>query len=303
MRITHAFVALGLLTGCYATHQRRDDRDAGLRADASLGLLDTALLRVDAPFVRPDAPLSPSCAPRPLDVACTDTGTMMIPVGRPYELPVHFGDGRTCFCGEELECAATVSDDVLSLETRMCAELLCDGCFPYVDGRCSLPPMAQGRYRVRVNGVESFELEVSDATPAIGPVDQCVRPPVDSFGCGFDFSPVPQPADELCHAPVALAGQPIPVDVRTFCLPCGALWGPCQVVRTATSVRVIPSRVLSSCDVDCGMECADSTTVCTIPPLEPGTYQLSVDGLDLSSLFTVGDALRDGRVCVSIPED
>jgi len=296
-------LAMLAFAGCYATHQRSGDRGAGARADASIALLDAALLRVDAPFMRPDAAFPASCAPRALDVACTDTGTMRIPVGRPYELPVRFGDGRTCFCGEELECAASVSGRELSLDTRMCAELLCDGCFPYVEGRCSLPPMDAGVYRVLVNGTASFELEVSDATPAIGPVDLCVRPPLDTLGCGFELAPVAQPADELCHAPVARTGEPIAVDVRTFCLPCGALWGPCQVIRTATSVRVIPFRVTSSCDVDCGMECTDSTTVCTIPPLEPGKYELSVDGLDQISLFTVSDEPRDGRVCVSVPED
>lgn len=305
MRRLLAVLTLLPTMGCYATHGRFDDRDSEPRPRRDTGTpdVDAAVVRVDAPFVRPDATFPPSCGPRALDVACTDTGTMMIPVGVPYSLPVHFGDGRTCFCGEELECAASVIGRELSLETRMCAELLCDGCFPYVTGSCELPPMEEGTYRVLVNGASSFDLEVSDATPAIGPVDQCVRPPVDPLGCGWEFAPTPQPVDELCHPPVVLAGQPISVDVRTFCLPCGALWGPCQVIRTASSVRVIPFRVTSSCDVDCGMDCSDSTTVCTIPPLEPGKYQLSVDGLDQISLFTVGDELRDGRVCVSVPED
>lgn len=304
MRWLLAVLALVPTVGCYVTHQRSDELDSAARprVDAS-ATGDASIPRMDAAFVRPDAAFPPSCSPRALDVACTDTGTMMIPVGRPYELPVRFGDGRTCFCGEELACAATVRGRELRLDSVMCAELLCDGCFPYVEGRCSLPPMEEGTYRVVVNGMTSFELEVSDATPVIGPVDQCVRAPVDTIGCGWEFSPSAQSADELCHAPVARVGEPIAVDVRTFCLPCGALWGPCQVIRTATSVRVIPFRVTSSCDVDCDTECSDSTTVCTIPPLEPGKYELRVDGLDQTSLFTVSDEPRDGRVCVSVPED
>jgi hypothetical protein len=294
-------VSLVATTGCYASHERggaspdASARDAGRAPDASRP--------VDALIVRPDATLPPSCGPRALDVACTDTGTMMIPVGRPHALPVHFGDGRGCFCGETLACAASVVGGELHLETAMCAELLCDGCFPYVDGTCPLPPMAEGSYRVRVNGLEAFDLLVSDATPAIGPVDQCVRPPSDALGCGYDYAPVAQPADELCHDAAAPAGRPIAVEVRSFCLPCGALWGPCQVIRTAQTVRVIPFRVTTRCDVDCPAECAESTTVCTIPPLEPGEYDVSVDGLEVSTRLVVGDEPRPGRVCQSRPED
>jgi hypothetical protein len=100
-----------------------------------------------------------------------------------------------------------------------------------------------------------------------------------------------------------LADQPVTVDVRTFCLPCGALWGPCQVIRTAHTVRVIPFRVASRCDVDCPAECNESTTVCTIPPLEPGEYDVSVDGLERSTRLVVGDTPRPGRVCQSLAED
>lgn len=305
-RLIVAF-AFSAFTGCYATHARGgvEGRDAGARLhDGSIVRDDAARARVDAPFVSPDAAFDPSCSARPIDVACTNTGTGFVPVGVPYALPVLFGDGRSCFCGEALACSATVSGNVLSLETRVCADLLCDGCFPYVEGTCALPPMAEGNYRVLVNGAPSLELVVSDATPAIGPVDACITTPVDPSACGWDLDTTTAlEADELCHPPLAPTGAPIPIDVRSFCLPCGSLWGPCRVERTATSVRVSPTIVASRCDVDCGEDCSDSTTVCTIPPLEPGKYQLSVDGLDQVSLFTVGDATSEARVCVSTPED
>ncbi|MBN8612076.1 MAG: hypothetical protein J0L92_15890 [Deltaproteobacteria bacterium] len=301
-------VALAISTaatsmGCYASHARIDGRDVGTRVDASVARVDATTIAIDAPLVSPDAWLDPSCSPRPLDVACTDTGTGFVPVGVPYALPVRFGDGSTCFCGEAIACAATVSGRDLLLETRMCADLLCDGCFPYVEGTCALPPLDEGRYRVLVNGAPSFELDASNATPAIGPVDACLRPPVDEHACGWELAPSVLEADELCHPPLARAGEPIAVEVHSFCLPCGSIWGPCTVTRTATSIHVSPTIVSSRCDVDCETDCLDRTTVCTIPPLEPGKYQLSVDGLDQISLFTAGDETREGRVCVSVSED
>ncbi len=307
MRWLVVVFALALLTGCYATHVRGrvDGSDGGVRStDGSILRDDAARVGVDAPFVSPDAAFDPFCSPRPLEVVCTDTGTGFVPVGVPYALPVRFGDGRSCFCGEAIVCSATVRGNEISLDTRMCADLLCDGCFPYVEGTCALPPMDEGNYRVLVNGAPSLGLFVSDATPAIGPVDHCVRPPVDPSACGWDLATtVALEADELCHPPVARAGEPIAVDVRTFCLPCGSLWGPCRVERTATSVHVSPTLVTSRCDVDCEEECSDATTVCTIPPLEQGKYQLSIEGLDTISLFTVGDETSEARACVSTPED
>lgn len=302
-------VAFGLatVTGCYATHVRGgvEARDTGvLPVDGSAVREDAARFGVDAPFVRPDAAFDPSCSARPIDVACTDTGTGFVPVGVPYELPVLFGDGRSCFCGEAIACSATVRGNEISLETRMCADLLCDGCFPYVEGTCALPPMNEGSYRVLVNGAPSLELFVSDATPAIGPVDACLTTPIDPFACGWDLdTAVAFEVDELCYPPVVRAGEPAPLEVHTFCLPCGSLWGPCRVERTATSVHVAPLLVTSRCDVDCEEECSDARTVCTIPPLEPGKYQLSVEGLDTISLFTVGDETSEARACVSTPED
>jgi hypothetical protein len=288
------------LAGCYATHVRGGSSASDASVDAT-ARADTRA--VDAPSSPIDSPLPASCGARPLDVACTDTGTGYVPVGQPYELPVYFGHGHGCFCGEELRCTASVVGSELHLESAMCAELLCDGCFPFVEGRCALPPMAEGVYRVRVNGVESFELVVSDATPITGPVDACVRTPLDTFSCGFAYDPAMLPPDEVCHDAVARAGQPIPVEVRSFCMPCGAFWGPCVVTRTAGEIFVFSQHQQSLCDIDCTDECSESVGTCEIPPLPPGEYTVRGDGLGTTQLVVTDGELRPGRACASRPED
>ncbi|MCC6875675.1 MAG: hypothetical protein IT378_15315 [Sandaracinaceae bacterium] len=294
-----------LLAGCYVAHGL--ELDASGRADA--GRRDAG--RRDA-YVPPiaasplDAGLPPSCSPRPLDIACTDTETSFVPTNVPYDLPVYFGDGEGgCFCGETLACRASVDANIIALDTAICAEALCDACFPYVQGHCRLPPLAEGDYRVRVNGVEAFPLAVSDAQPAIGPVDQCRRPPDDPHGCGNQADPHALIPDEACHPNEAIAGLPIPITLRNFCFPCGSLWGPCQVIRTARTVRVIPWATTSSCDIDCIPGCFEGGTSCAIPPLEPGEYSLSVDGLPGTSRLLVSDGgiTRPGQSCLSVPED
>lgn len=252
-------------------------------------------------------PLPPSCGPAPLDYACTRTETGLIPVGVAHDLPVYFGDGQRCYCGEQVRCDARLAPDgAIDLSTSMCAEFLCDGCFPTVEGSCRLPPLAAGFYDVRVNGALAFQLEASNASPAIGPVDRCQTYPRDSLSCGWWWPPAPEPTSQICHPAEVTSGAPIYVSVTDFCLACGAVIGPCQVTRTASSIHVSPTSMSSQCDVDCAAICNLGEQVCVIPPLEAGEYTVTLEGLPgATTLFVYepGVSPGPGTACNSLPED
>jgi hypothetical protein len=221
-------------------------------------------------------------------------------------LPVYFGDGSGCFCGEQIRCTGVAEEDgILELRSYECSELLCDGCFPFVVGECELPPLGEGTWQVRVNGSDAFELTVSDAVPAVGPVDRCATVPVDGFGCGYGWPPRPEPVDQICAANEPVSGQPVPVHVTDFCLGCGSVLA-CDVTRTASSIRVAPRVTGTFCDVDCLEPCQLGETTCFIPPLEVGSYEVSVEGLDGSipiHVVEAGGIPRPGDACLSVPED
>lgn len=257
---------------------------------------------------RPDAgPIPPSCVEASVDFACTDTGNGSVPVGVSSLLPVYFGDGMGCFCGEQIRCSGVATEDgVLELTSYECSELLCDGCFPFVRGECELPPLSEGIWHVRVNGADAFELRASDAVPGVGPVDRCATVPRDTVGCGLGWPPRPEPVDQICVANEPVAGQPIAVHVTDFCHGCGDSSGPCEVTRTANTIHVQPLVLPTVCDIDCLEPCSFDESTCFIGPLEAGTYEVTVDGLDGSLPIHVVDAgsvPRPGDGCISVPED
>lgn len=300
-----AFAVLSSIatTSCYLVHGLGGDPP--VTRDAGPTPLPPPLS--DAGTPPPPPPPPPGCVPAAADFACSDTGTGFVPVGTPYELPVYFGDGERCWCGEQLHCVASITaPGVLDLSTYECAEFLCDGCFPFVQGHCPLPPLTEGRWHVRMNGLSVFDLEASNATPGVGPVDVCRTHPRDSLSCGWEWGPMDEPTDQICHPIEAVEGQPIPVSITDFCHSCGELWGPCTVTRTANQIDVRPSSVWSSCDVDCPVECALDETLCMIPPLEPGEYTISLSSLPSTTRLLVspaGSTPRPGTACNSIDED
>lgn len=302
--------AAALLQGCFLFHGTGDPPRPTPGPDAG-GPIPVGPDAGRPPPPRRDAgippPPPPGCVPRALDFACTDTGNGAVPVGAPYALPIALGGDGACFCGEQLECtAAIVGPGQLALRTVMCAEILCDGCFPFVQATCALPPLEEGVWHVTVNDRDALELTVSDATPGVGPVDVCsTRAPDASTSCAPVWSPLAEPVDQLCVPGVAPPGTPIAVELTDFCLGCGMSVGSCDVIRTANDLRVVPRSLPPSCDIDCGAECSLAESRCVIPPLEEGEYTLHVDGLPgvLTLAIDEGVPPGPGRSCLSIPED
>jgi hypothetical protein len=301
--------AIVLLSGCYLDHGLDDPPPPA--SDGGTGTEPPTEFDAGPPPVEPpyfDAgPIPEGCVPAPLDFACTRTETGMIPVGVAHDLPVYFGDVDRCYCGEQIRCEAHLAPDgAIELYTSMCSEFLCDGCFPHVEGSCRLPPLAAGIYDVRVLGDNSFRIEVSDATPVIGPIDHCSRYPRDSISCGWQWPPSPEQTDQLCVPAEVTAGSPIYARVDDFCAHCGMIDGPCRVTRTASSIHVQPMSLASSCDVDCTDECSLEQITCVIPPLEAGTYTVTLEGIPGAATMVVHDpgvSPGPGNSCVSVPED
>ncbi|MCA9610117.1 MAG: hypothetical protein KC619_31185 [Myxococcales bacterium] len=308
--------AATLLAGCFLFHGSPEPTPTPTpTADAGGSPVDAGAL---PPPTRRDAggptrppppppPPPPGCEPHDLGMACTDTGNGAVPVGVTYELPVAFGGPGECWCGEQIECAGEiVGPGQLALSSFVCVELLCDGCFPYVQGTCTLPPLDEGDWHVTMNGRDAFDLRVTDETPAIGPIDACVTPAGEPlFGCPLSWNPRPEPVDQICIPGTIPPGVPTAVEVTDFCLQCGFTLGSCEVVRTANTVRVVPTGHPPSCDIDCGIDCTPTESRCFLPPLEEGVYTVTIDGLQGALTLTVDEGVPPGPAtsCLSVPED
>lgn len=253
-----------------------------------------------------DSGTLPACPPTTIDFSCTDTGTGMVPVGVPYELPIGLGGTDECFCGEQLECVATIEGPGrLALRTVMCSELLCDGCFHYLRGSCWLPPLSEGTWHVTVNDEDATDLVVSDATPGAGPVDRCLSTSEAPSTCPVTWGSFAEPVDQICVPTRAPAWTPIPIDVTDFCLACGNAWGSCDTVVTANEVRVFPRSLPPECDIDCPERCTLGETRCFVPPLADGVYTVQIDGLPGVAVVMVGESPlpSSSLTCLSLPED
>lgn len=306
--------AATLLPGCFLFHGSGEPPpmpgyDAGIPTPAADAATPPPSRRDAGPPMPPPPPPPPppGCEPHDIGLACTDTGNGAVPVGVTYDLPVAFGGPDECWCGESIECAGEiVGPGQLALNSFLCAELLCDGCFPYVRGTCTLPPLDEGTWHVTLNGRDAFDLRVTDATPGVGPVDACVTPAGEPlFGCPLAWSPLPEPVDQICLPAVVPPGVPTAVDVTDFCLECGYTLGSCEVIRTANELHVVPTGIPPSCDIDCGVACTLTESRCFLPPLEEGDYRITVEGLPGGLPLRVDEGFPPGPAtnCLSIPED
>jgi len=210
-----------------------------------------------------------------LSRACV-LGTGVVPAEVPHSLEVAVEGG--CFCGEVLVCDVSVGPGVIDLTSTECiGPYACDECFPSVAGTCELPPLAEGTYRVRVNGTEAFDLPVSFAVPAVA-VSRCwtLAPPVD----GGLFCDWPGPGlDELaqiCHTESARPGESVEITVVDTCASCFDVAGACMVQLSGFSLEVSPLERHCDCPT-CGVcedICERLEMRCTTPPLPPGDYDV-----------------------------
>ena len=239
---------------------------AGRCEDASVG--------TDADLPTPDAG---SCGSRPIEVVCFDH----VAAGRGTTVEVTLdptGDER--FCGQGISCTPerVGASSVLALRTALCPETpICRACESAPIAARTLPPLAEGPMRVRVNGENAFDLTVTPADVLPERADECVRTAqVDS--CGAVFEPALLESDRACHAGWALPGSRVAIRVEYACGGCQQI-GPCTVTVLDSTVIVRPTRMPRSCEIACDPVCIHTEHVCVTPPLREGLYAVSVQGL------------------------
>ncbi len=223
------------------------------------------------------------CEDRPLDALCDYSH---VTAGVRQDLPVLFGapSGDECFCPELLQCEATIVEDgVLELRTQICREpgFACEACMPFVEGRCSLPPLTEGTWRVTMDGASAFELAVAspDVLPEWG--RSCDTPAnAATDGCGTLWPPRDARPGSVCHQGDAYTNERVAIEVTHDCPPCNAPAGPCEVTIFDDVIRVETSTLDPACDIACPPACFPRTDTCLTPALPEGLWRVQVAGLE-----------------------
>jgi hypothetical protein len=224
----------------------------------------------------------------------------------PQTLEVLIGGADECYCGEAIDCVARPGDEpfTLAIDAGLCSDgALCDGCFPYVEGTCALPPLEPGTWRVDVNGHPGLELQVLE--PGILPERgaECISPAiVDDPSCSIIWPPATNLHDQVCHPQAVFTGSRAEIEVTTNCGSCGESAGPCEVEMFDDVIRVRPSTAYSGCDVDCPAICMPRTDVCTTPPLPEGTWRVLVEGtvdFETTIVSTADPGFAPDEICTA----
>ena len=288
------------LSGCFGSHGNERAADAGPRADSGFET-DGAAPPLDAG----PGPHPVDAGPFPSDggLTCSDdraTLTCLSHVSAGTEARVGIvlgGDGR-CFCGESVGCIAERGPDrTLSIRTAVCAgAILCDACFPFLEGQCVLPALEEGAWSVEINGRYAYSLDVLPAGVAPERGEVCIRSAADDHCGGPPNDPVV--VDTVCHPSGAFAGERIPIRISDSCGGCGVTAGPCVAETFDDVIHVSPTRIEADCDADCAAVCEPEEHLCWTPPLEAGTYRVIVDGIDgYEPTITVGGGGDPTEVC------
>lgn len=215
--------------------------------------------------------------PARIDRACVPGDSGFAPVGSPFHLEVAV-DG--CFCEGAVYCDARIAEPgVLALRTSQCPDAAdCDECIPTLTASCAIPPLAEGRWEVRVNGAPGFDLEARPGAPGLVGRRVCydVAPVVEgSLVCpwpgGFSAS-----STEVCHPTESRPGVPIAIRVADTCASCFDVEGSCEVSVSLNDIVVAPTTRSCDCPVcgACAEVCQRQEVTCHTPPLEPGTYSV-----------------------------
>lgn len=287
-----------ILGGCFGSHDPPGERprpDAMVTTDG--GTTDAATLDASLP-----PPMCPAHVP---DRVCVLEDTGAVPPGVPYSLPIAV---EGCYCSETFTCAAAITaPNVLSLSIGLCPSLAdCDGCVPTIEGRCELPPLTEGNWRVLVNGAPSFDLPVAVPTPGFVARPVCfvpAPPPEPAYDCEWPGTFFTAPAT-VCHPAAAPAGQSVTIRVAHECAECFDVAGACTVAIEADRIVVQPTERQCGC-ATCGAcpdVCFRLETTCRTPPLSPGRYQVDVLGLPGGGGATIevtADGTMGGEICGS----
>ncbi|RLB48510.1 MAG: hypothetical protein DRJ42_23025 [Deltaproteobacteria bacterium] len=214
-------------------------------------------------------------------------GGMALPADEAFDLPVSI-DGA-CFCGEQVVCEVNMmfpgtGPALIDLTTSICdGSLLCDGCYPHVDGLCRVPALPAGDYRVRLNGEEGFLLSLPVwRTDSEEQVCFTPAPPVsDHLFCPWETTSIVDVA-QLCVPPEVFANTSSVVTVTDGCG--GCFDGPADCVVTQQGHRLIVDARTRTCDCPtcgaCDDGCVPVETECRLPPLAPGTYTVAAGGFE-----------------------
>lgn len=315
MRQLVPLFALLSAAGCFGSHGGEPvdpgPADSG-RADSgptdtgTTSPIDSGVPFDSGPDAAPDSSMPPGCFtpadPVPFTRSCFALGSSApLPSGRPFELPIALDDG--CFCGEIFHCGVDVhrgaglGPTVIELQTGVCGgDLLCDGCFPHLDGSCSIPALPEGDYLVRVNGRDGFQLHLPTPDAGLGALDcRTPMPPADSsLVCSSESNPIASPV-ELCAPSAMRADVSGTITVVEGCGSCFDGAADCDVVQVGR--RLLISASTRRCDCPTCGACADICqrveVSCRLPPLTPGVYELgTADG----SLNTTLEVRADGSL-------
>ena len=300
------------MTGCFGSHSGAGSSDDDLRPLPRLPdagpTLDAYMPEVDAYIPERDGglvvDLGSACVPQPATVSCSE---MLAPADEPFELPLSIGDFDQCYCGESLACHAEVIRNdrgvptEIQVQTALCSGgALCDACFPFIEGACSVPALPEGSVVAAINGRRAFNVNVG-ARSISGRVDYCTTAATDHMSRwpASEFE-----TGETCYHRTVLPGTRFPITVVDDCAPgCGGgVVGPCTVsldthpsppvlrVDATRGVRDIPSE-------DCPEVCARQEHACIAPALAPGRYEVMVNGLAVQPIEVTADAAPGEEEC------
>jgi len=212
-----------------------------------------------------------------------------LPADEPFELPISLDDG--CYCGESLVCDVMVrrgeglSPAVIELTTGVCeGDLLCDGCFPHLDGACAIPALPEGDYRVRINGEDAFALTLPTLTSDANDQGCWTPAPPEPEGliCPWESVPITD-ASQLCAPAEVIADTSAFITVTHGCGSCFDEPADCNIIQQRD--RLIVEARTRSCDCPVCGACADVCVPvdvrCRLPALSPGSYTLVSAGLSV----------------------
>jgi hypothetical protein len=229
-------------------------------------------------------------------------GVDTLTAGSARDIEVLIGGEGRCYCGETIECVARrgSAPNTLLIDAGLCAEgPLCDACFPYITGSCTLPPLEAGSWHVEINGEPAFDVDVLERgiVPEWGAM--CVRPAqVGEPSCGVSWPPVAGRHDQVCHPQAVYIDSRVEIEVTNTCGTCET-GGPCFVEIFDDVIRVRPSTLYPACDIACPAVCIERTDVCVTPPLPEGTWRVEVEGIGGgSTIVSTGDpGFAPGPIC------